>query len=316
MEDDIEISVIIVNYNQFELLRNCLASLIEFTVDVSFEVIVIDNNSIDGNVEEITSNFPLVSLIKNKKNLGFGAANNQGLAFAKGKYILFLNNDTVFFENTLKEVFDFAESTEGQVIIGCKLLNQDKTLQHSVYDFPSLLNIFTSNFFLYLLFPKFRYFNKYHLMNRKINEIVEVDVVTGAFLFGSKKHIGEIGGFDERFFFYYEETDLCYRFKKNGGRIYYFPHTSIVHIKGASTKRNLWFKYRNESIATIQFYQKHFKGVKFLLITLIHYIGIILRIPTLFFIGIITLNRNLLIRAYNYIKLMFIYPRNQVKITN
>ncbi|MCZ6704200.1 MAG: glycosyltransferase family 2 protein, partial [Ignavibacteria bacterium] len=277
---------------------------------VAYEIIVIDNNSSEGNIDDVVDDFDEITLIKNKVNKGFGAANNQGLIIAKGKYVLFLNNDTILLENSLKKVYDFAETLNVISIIGCKLLNKDKSLQHSVYDFPSLLNVFTSNFFLYSIFPKSKLFNKYHLMNRCINETTEVDVVTGAFLFSTKEKLKEIGGFDERFFFYNEETDLCYRFKKNGGKIYYFPSTAIIHLKGGTTKKNLYFKYLNESIATIKYYQKHFKGIKFFAVVLMHYTGMFIRIPIYFLIGLILFNKELILRSYYQIKKIFIYPKN------
>jgi GT2 family glycosyltransferase len=313
IKNKIEVSVVIVNYNSFDLLNKCINSLIEFTKEVSCEIIVIDNNSTVGNIDDAVSDFDEIILIKNKKNVGFGAANNQGLKIAKGKYVLFLNNDTVLLENSIKRVFDFAETLNENSIIGCKLLNEDKSLQHSVYDFPSLLNIFTSNFFLYSLFPNSKLFTKYHMMNRKINEITEVDVVTGAFLFSTKNKMQEIGGFDERFFFYNEETDLCYRFKKNGGKIYYFPETALIHLKGGTANKVSWFAYRNQSISTIKFFQKHFAGLKYFSAVLFHYLGIFIRIPTFLLIGLITINRTLIIKSFYYLKLLFIFPQNLFK---
>lgn len=305
-----DVSIIIVNYNSFKLLQDCLESIFKHSTGFDFEIIIVDNNSSEGNIDNVVQDFDKITLIKNDVNKGFGAANNQGLEIANGKYILSLNNDTIFLENTIRKVFDFAESIKKPIIIGCKLLNEDKSLQHSVYDFPSLLNVFTSNFFLYSLFPKSKFFNKYHLMNRKINKTTEVDVVTGAFLFGTKRKMQEIGGFDERFFFYNEETDLCYRFKKDGGKIYYFPKTSVIHLKGGTAKKNGWFVYKNQSISTIKFFQKHFAGLKYFCAVLFHYIGIFIRIPAFLLIGLITLNYDLIIRSFYYLKLLFIFPQN------
>jgi len=312
-QQEIDISVIIASYNKFELLERCLDSLILHTIQIKYEIIVIDNNSTEGNIKDELSRYENIILIQNSKNKGFGAANNQGLNVAKGKYVLFLNNDTIFLENTLKIVFDFAESLNFPAIIGCKILNEDKSLQHSVYDFPSLLNLFTSNFFFYVLLPKSKYFNKYYLMNRKINSVTKVDVVTGAFLFSKTFLIRSIGGFDERFFFYNEETDLCYRFVKNRGQVLYFPETSIVHLKGGTAKRTSWFAYRNQSVATIQFFQKHFRGLKFLLALTIHFIGLLIRIPILFMLGLLTFRNHLLYRSLCFIGLLFIYPQNKFK---
>ncbi|TDJ56553.1 MAG: glycosyltransferase family 2 protein [Ignavibacteria bacterium] len=308
-----DVSIIIVNYNSFKLLQDCIESIFKHSTGCDFEIIVIDNNSSIENIDDVVSDFGEIILIKNKKNVGFGAANNQGLRIAKGKYILFLNNDTILLENSLKKVFDFAETLNEDLIIGCKLLNEDKSVQHSVYDFPSLLNVFTSNFFLYSLFPKSKLFNKYHLMNRRINETTEVDVVTGAFLFGTKNKLQEIGGFDKRFFFYNEETDLCYRFKRNGGKIYYYPGTSVVHLKGGTAKTISWFAHKNQSVSTIKFFQKHFSEFKYISALVFHYLGLLIRIPIFLLAGLITLKGRLIIRSLYHFKLLFIYPRNLFK---
>lgn len=310
IKNNIDVSIIIVNYNSFNLLIQCIDSLIKFTKAVSYEIIVVDNHSMEDLIDDVLSKYDEIKLIKNNENKGFGSANNLGLAIARGKYVLFLNNDTVFFENTIKKIYYFAESSHDPLIVGCKLLNSDNSLQHSVFDFPSPWNVFTSNFFLYALFPKSKYFNKYHLMNNKINKTTEVDVVTGAFLFGTKSNIEEIGGFDERFFFYNEETDLCYRFKLNGGKVYYYPGTAIIHLKGGTANKISWFAYKNQSLSTIKFFQKHFSGINCISALVMHYIGIIIRIPIFLIIGLVTFNQNLRIRSFYYLKLLFIYPRN------
>jgi GT2 family glycosyltransferase len=266
-----------------------------------------------GDMDGLEQDFNGLTLIKNKVNKGFGAANNQGVKVAKGKYVLLLNNDTILFENSIKKVFDFAESSEGNEIISCKLLNEDKSTQKSVYDFPTLLNVLTSNLFLYLLFPNSKYFNKYHLMNKGINRITEVDVVTGAFLFMHRKVFEGLGGFDERFFFYMDDTDLCYRHKKNNGKVIYFPETSIIHLKGKSAKGESWFKNKHQSISTIKFFQKHFVGLKFFLALIIHYVGIIIRIPLFILGGILMMNKDLVARGFYYCRLIFIYPANEFK---
>ncbi len=309
----VDVSVIIVNTNSTDLLENCLKSIIDFTKDLSYELIVVDNNSVDRDVNELLKNFDGIKLVKNKANIGFGGANNRGACIAKGKYILFLNNDTILFENTIKIVFDYAESRNGNNIIGCKLLNEDKSFQKSVIDFPTLLNVFTSNFFLYLLFPKSKYFNKYHLMNKGIKETFEVDVVTGAFLFLNRTSFEALNGFDERFFVYMEEIDLCYRHKQNGGSVVYYPETSLIHLKGKTVKGESWFKNKTHSISTIKYFQKHFNGPAFFQAIIFHYIGLVIRIPVFFFVGIIRFDKNLIKRSYFYTRLIFLYPINKFK---
>lgn len=309
----VDVSVIIVNHNNFKLLEKCLSTLFEFTKDVSFELIIVDNNSTAGDIGTVLSQFEKTILIRNELNRGFGAANNQALAISRGKYILFLNNDTVFFENSIRKVLNFAEEKDDHIAVGCKLLNPDGSIQFSVYDFPTLNNVVTSNSFLYLLFPKSRFFNKYYQMNRGLNQTTEVEVVIGAFLFAARSELINIGGFDERFTFYNEETDLCYRYRKRGGNIYYLPDTAIIHLKGGTANNNLFRRYRNESVATIKYYQKHFKGVKFSLAVFAHYLGMLIRIPIFFLFALVRLDKRILIRAMSNLENLFYYPSNQFK---
>lgn len=310
---EINVTIIIVCYNSLYLLKQCLEGLTQYTSGIDYEIIVVDNNSTEGRIEDVISGYNDIILIKNNINKGFAAANNQGLAIARGKYVLFLNNDVIFFENSIKEVFEFAETKPGKIIVGCKLLNSDKTLQHSVYDYPTLLNVFTSNFFLYLLFPKSKFFNKYHQMNKGLNKPKEVQVVTGAFLLAQTTKMKELRGFDERFLFYNEETDLCYRFHKSGGLIYYFPDTSIIHLKGGTANKDLRNRYRNESLATIRFFQKHFNGANFFFACIFHYVGMLIRIPIFFIVGILKKDKSLIIRSKANFYNLSAYPKNNFK---
>lgn len=309
----IDLSVIIVNYNGFKLLRHCLRTLFEFTFGLNYEVIVIDNNSTEGDVNEIVNDFDNVILVKNKSNLGFAKANNLGLNIANGKYVLFLNNDIYFTENSIKNTFDLAEKNDEKTFIGCKLLNPDKSWQPSTTKFPSGLNSITSNFFLYILNPSSQYFNKYFLQNKNITVPVEVDYILGAFLFGRRSILLKLQGFDERFFFYAEDIDLCYRLKMMGGKTLFNPTTSIVHIGGASVKSNQWFKFKNKAISELQFFQKHKNGIEFLIGIISHYIGNFIRIPISIFAGIILLNKDYIVRSYFHLKLLTVYPKNLFK---
>jgi hypothetical protein len=309
----LDVSVVIVNYNAPDLLDKCLFSIIRLTTGLVFEIIVVDNNSTEGDVEQIISKYHDVIIIKNEKNIGFAAANNIGFKNAKGKYILILNNDTVFHENTIKILFDYSEKLNHEVFIGCKLLNADGSNQISVVEFDTISTSFGENFFLYKLFPKTKFFNRFYLNYKQIDKPTEVDVVKGAFIFCSAFAIKKLNGFDTRFFFFGEETDLCYRFKKNGGRVFYYPGTSIYHVGGATTDKNLWFKFKNQSIAKIKIYQKHYSGLESFALKAFHFVGIILRVPLYFLAGVLTFNKSLLIKSYFYCRTLFIYPPNKFK---
>jgi len=310
----IDISIIIVNYNSFQILTECLDSIYKFTdKQTIFEIIVIDNNSAEGDIRYTLKTYPQIKLIVNSENRGFSAANNQGLEIANGKYILFLNNDTLFIEDTIKKTIAFLEDFGKDNVIGCRLLNSDNTHQTSVVDKDSLSNSFGENFFLYLYFKKYRSLNKYYYSDFEPKVPSEVGVVKGAFIFCSKKIVDELGGFDNRFFFYAEETDFCFRAANAGYKVIYFPGTEIIHLGGASTDKHLWFKFKNQSIAKIQIYQKHYKGIEFFLLVSFHYLGMFQRVFVYMAMSALKLKVNLLKKSLVYFRLLFIYPKNQFK---
>lgn len=309
----VDVSIIIVNYNTSALLKACIESIYHFTKDISFEIIVVDNASDDFNYEEFVKLFPKVKFIVNEQNLGFASGNNVALSHVKGKYILFLNNDTLLINNVIKNVFEFAESYTQSVFVGVQLLNKDLTKQESVVEFPSVWNGFTENFFLYKLFPKSKVFNKYYQNEINLNQPTEVDVIRGAFMFCPTEEIKKLDGFDSRFFFYSEETDLCYRFKKNGGKIFFLPNEKIIHYGGVATDKNLWFKFKNQTIGKIQFYQKHFSGFRFIVAMKIHFVGLFLRGLLNSILGLLLLNKNIFMKGFYFFKQMFVYPKNVFK---
>ena len=272
----IDVSVIIVNYNSFKLLKACLESIIHHSQGFEFEIIVVDNNSTDGDVEEIINEFENIKLIRNEKNEGFAKANNEGAAISKGKYLLFLNNDTIFVENTLQILLQYLREQNDRILIAPKLLNKDGSVQHSVYSFQTLWLSFTTYFFLYSIFPRSKYFNRYYLMNRGINEITEVETVTGAFMLFNREDVLELGGFGEDYFFYGEDNDLCKRFRDSGGKIIYYPETKIIHLKGGTSKTD-WFHEKHHTLAVLNLFKKHYPFSKRVLARLFFFTGNILR---------------------------------------
>lgn len=307
------VSIIIVNYNSFNHLSNCINSIKNFVLDVTYEIIVIDNASTEGDIFELLKNQENVKLIQNGSNMGFSKANNIGIEIAVGEYILFLNNDTVFIENSLKTLLTYLKMQDKKVLVGCRLLNHDKTHQSSVVDKDTLSNSFGENFFLYHIFKSKRSLNKYFYSDFEPKEPTEVSVVKGAFIFCSKKIVDELGGFDDRFFFYAEETDFCFRAANAGYKVIYFPGTEIIHLGGATTDKHLWFKFKNQSIAKIQIYQKHYKGIKFFLLVSFHYLGMFQRVFVYMAMSVLKLKINLLGKSLVYFRLLFIYPKNQFK---
>ncbi|MBN1545047.1 MAG: glycosyltransferase family 2 protein [Syntrophaceae bacterium] len=224
-----DISIIIVNWNTKELLKNCLDSIVRTVRDVSYEIIVVDNGSRDGSVEMLKSVFPHVRLIENSRNLGFAAANNQGLRVMCGRYALLLNTDTVLQENAVRELFSFMESCPEAAMACGQLLNADGSKQNSIACFPTLVTLLTNTPLLEYLMPE-KYPSKRHHYKRPI----EVDSGIGACLIVRKKAVDAVGELDERYFFFFEETDWAYAMKKAGWKIFHVPTAFIYHLQGQS----------------------------------------------------------------------------------
>jgi hypothetical protein len=205
----------------------------------------------------IKEKFPQVTLIENSENKGFAAANNQGIRIAQGRYILLLNSDTLILDNAIFKTVAFADTHPEAAVVGCKVLNPDRTLQRTCFMFPSLLNMVLSSTYLYKLFPRSKFFGREQMTWWDRNDIREVDVVTGCFMLVRREAVEQIGLLDERFFMYGEETDWCYRFKQGGWKILFTPSAEIIHLGGASTKQ-AGSKMALEYVASmLRFFKKH-----------------------------------------------------------
>ncbi len=263
-----DLSIIIVNYNVRYFLEQCLHSvqaaiekLNEGQSDA--EVFVVDNNSVDGSVNEVRKKFPGVKIIENKDNLGFSRANNQAIAASSGRYILLLNPDTVVEEDTFRKCVDFMDEHPDAGALGVKMIDgKGAFLPESKRALPTPAVSFYKMFGLSSLFPHSRRFSKYHLGYLDNNQTHSVDVLAGAFMFMRKETLEKTGYLDEAFFMYGEDIDLSYRITQAGYRNYYFPGTTIIHYKGESTKKGSLNYVKIFYQAMIIFAGKHFSSRK------------------------------------------------------
>lgn len=270
-----DISVIIVNYNVKEYLSNLLKSLEKASHHIQLEVFVVDNASKDGSREMIPNAFPGINYIYNEENVGFGKANNQAIALAKGKYTLIINPDTLVGEDTLQVLYDYMEAHSECAAAGCKILNPDGTFApESRRSVPTIRSAASKVLGLNSLFPKSKFFAEYYLGWLEEDEECEVPVLSGSFMFFKTKVLKELNGFDERFFMYGEDIDLCYRTAKKGYSIRYIPSTSIIHYKGESTKKGDLKYVRLFNKANYQFFQKHYTSRYSLLFKSLIYLAI------------------------------------------
>lgn len=233
----VDVSVIIVNYNAKAFLRDCLTSLhATISPAVKYEVIVIDNASSDGSVEMVQKEFgDNVLLIASKENLGFSKGNNRGVAIAKGRYLLFLNPDTVMKEKTLEEIVTFMDTTHTAGASTCLLRLADGSLDDGAHrGFPTPWSSFCYFSGIAKLFPRSQFFNGYNLGWRDMDRIHKIDALVGAFMFTRREAGDEVGWWDEDYFFYGEDLDFCYNLKKKNWDIYFLPKVEILHYKGVS----------------------------------------------------------------------------------
>ncbi|MEJ7911643.1 MAG: glycosyltransferase [Chitinophagaceae bacterium] len=256
------LSIIIVNYNVKHFLEQCLYA-VERSLCGNVEIIVVDNNSNDGSVPYLQPRFPTVQFIRNRNNLGFAKACNQGFRVATGTYILFLNPDTIIAEDSLSTCISFFERTPLAGAVGVRMIDGGgRFLKESKRSFPGPLTSLFKLGGLARLFPRSKFFSRYHLGHLAEDRTHEVDVLAGAFMMIRKDVLERTGSFDETFFMYGEDVDLSYRIQKIGYKNYYLPETTIVHFKGESTKRGSLNYVRMFYSAMSIFVQKHYGGAR------------------------------------------------------
>jgi len=253
----VKVSIIILSWNTKQLLRNCLKSLKGMAV----EIIVVDNGSTDGSPAMVAKEFPQVKLIRNKKNLGFGAANNQGMKAAEGDYLLLLNSDTVVKDEAPLKMATFLAKHPEAGAVGCRLLNSDGSLQPSAGPFPDLKVSVVMLFLEHWL---------KNLTRASFAKTTEVDWVMGAALMVRREVVKKAGWMDEGIFMYMDEVEWCYRIKKAGFKVFFYPEAEIIHLFGASSKSGRKAPILNIYRGLIYFYQKHYshwqlKILKFML---------------------------------------------------
>ena len=225
----VDISIVIVNWNTRELLLDCLDSVFKTITDVTYEVWVVDNGSSDGSVESIRQTFPGVKIIENEENLGFAAANNIAFGKMNGRYAVLLNTDARLTDGAIHHLYDFMEAHPKAAMACGQLLNPDGAKQNSIANFPSFLSLATNETVLRILFP-----GKFPSKRRTYTDPIEVESCIGACMMVRKKAMDEVGTLDERYFFFFEETDWAFRMKKNGWKIYFVPDAGIFHAQGKS----------------------------------------------------------------------------------
>jgi len=261
-----DISIIVVNYNTAHLLEDMWDALIASKQDLSLEVIIVDNASRDNSVEQLHTDprFSKVHLIVNTTNVGFGRANNQGLQFVTGRYVLLLNTDAFVAPDTLRKTVDYLDTHPRSGVLGVRLVGRDGSLQPSCRYFPTPWNLFLWRSGLTRFFPKVRMVDDMawdHASSR------ECDWMPGCYLLVRKEVIDAVGLFDPRYFLYSEEVDFCRRTQQAGWKLTYFGGTTVIHLGGESAKSDAVLTTAGLQISTLQiesellYFRKHYGAI-------------------------------------------------------
>lgn len=281
-----DLSIIIVNYNTKKLLENTIKSITDTVNLIKYEIIIVDNASIDGSIEMVKKQFSQVKLIENKDNLGFPKANNIGIKEAAGRYILLLNSDTKVLDDCIQRCLEYMDSNVEVGALGCKLLLASGKLDHACkrgFPTPEASLYYILKF--HKLFPNSKKFGKYTLNYLPINEINEVDALTGAFMMLRKEVINKIGLLDETFFMYGEDLDWCFRIKETGYKVIYYPEAVTIHYKGGSSKRKRYKTIYEFHRAMYIFYNKHYRNKYNFIVTCIVFVAIAVKMAVAFTIN-------------------------------
>ena len=274
-----DLSIIVISFKTREVTVNCLNSVIKHTHGLDYEIIVVDNASQDDSLKhlrELARRHSQIKIIDAGANLGFGKANNLAAQKAQGEYLLFLNSDTLVFDNAIKISLDNLKKHPEIGVYSCRLLNADKTVQPSGGYFPTLGNVFAWQFFIDDLPFIGNLIKSFHPQIGSYRKDKQMDWITGAFMLMPKSLYDQIGGFDERIFMYTEEMELCYRLRQLGYKTLYQASPSIIHLGGASG--GSVFALTSEVKYIIYFWQKHKPSWQLPLLKFFLFIGSLLRL--------------------------------------
>lgn len=237
------VSIIIVSYKMKGLTLNCIKSIKEADwTGLSYEIIVVDNDSGEHLGDILAWQYPEVKFIQAKSNLGMGKADNLGLARAQGKYIVIMNPDTIAMRDTFKKLYNYMEANPKVGVVGPKQFNPDKTVQASCYRWYGILTPIWRRTFLGMIFGV-KDMQRFFMSDFDKKSIRQVDWLLGSFLFIRTSTLKQVGGFDERFFLYFEDTDLCKSFHEKNWQVVFNPEASIIHNHKRESAKTPWYKF-------------------------------------------------------------------------
>lgn len=271
-----KIAAVVVNKNTRDMLKECLLSLRRQDVEGGVRILVVDNGSSDGSAEMVLSEFPEVNLIWNDENVGYARACNRGVALTEEPFVLVMNADTVLSDDTASSILEFFERHPDAGAVGPRILNTDRTLQFSCRDFPSLGQAL-GHAFMGLFIEENPWTKKYKKQEWDHSVERGVDWVSGAFMGLRRKAFDQVGGFDEGYFMYVEDVDLCWRLRSKGWEVWYTPTGDVVHHIGQSSKLATTRMTYHHHRSMLRFYRKTYSGRLKPFMTSLVFLGLVLR---------------------------------------
>lgn len=269
-----DVSILIVNYNSFKLILQCIESIYQLTKGISYEIIVVDNNAPERDIDAINESYSDIIYLRNLENHGFGSGNNFGAKYAKGKYLFFLNPDTILLNNAIYQFYDYCEKNRGIGIVGGNLYDSNLQPAFSCWSFLPGLLAEIDYLMLHKVGKLFRCVGDFNYSSLP----KEVGYISGADLFISKAIFDKVQGFDEDFFMYYEETELTSRVKKLGYKVMSLPYAKIIHLEGQSESSSEKVTARmreSEKLYYIKTGQKYLIKLSYIVDVLLHYMFIL-----------------------------------------
>jgi len=272
----VDLSVSVINSGNRELVLPCIRSVYDTAGDLSVEVIVVDNVSADGSLDEIRSAFPDAVIIRNDKKEGFSANNNKAIRAAKGEYVLLLNDDTVVHMGALPAMVGFMRENKQAGATGAFLLNPDGSPQFTGRARPTILAALMISLGLHRLFPGNPVTARYYAKKESYDNVEEVESVNGAAMMVSRDAIEEVGLLDEGFFLFCEDVDYSMRLSAAGYKLYFIPDAKVTHYRGASTggRRMVWTYHKS----LFRFYRKHYAPDRLFIVNWMVYAGLFIRL--------------------------------------
>jgi GT2 family glycosyltransferase len=273
-----DLSIIIVNFNAEKLILRCLQAVYNTIGDAHCEVIVVDNASTDNSAAAVERDYPEVRLLRNTENVGFARANNQALQLARGRYFLLLNSDAFLHDGAIPRLIEYMDANPDIGASGCRLFYEDGALQGSCFSFPTPLTELWQALWLDRLFPSSHIFGRFRLSYWGFDSYRDVDWVMGAVMMVRRESLLQVGLFDEEYFMYSEEMDLCFRLKKAGWRISFIPEVTATHIWGGTSRQNKELAFIRLYKSRVLFSRKHYGPLPTLLYKLVLFGGSLTRV--------------------------------------